>query len=120
MNFKLNSFQFIELVNFLYFLKFKLLDTNGDEKLDKDEFLSFTTGSLFDVKNNDELKRFFRAFDSQNTGFISEIELKLVMEVFGVPVTDEDIKEAIKMADTNGDGKINYDGSKEFFIQHFI
>ena len=47
--------------------------------------------------------------DDDNTGEISPQELRMVLESLGDTVTDKEIKEMIKAADTNGDGEIQFD-----------
>lgn len=87
-----------------------MYDINNDGKLDLNEFLNFINGNTLDLKNSDHLKRLFRVFDQQNSGFISESDLKKVLESIGKKFSDKEIQLAMKIADKNGDGKINYDG----------
>lgn len=65
----------------------------------------------------------FKAFDKNGDGFISKAELKSVMARFyivllhlihlsmGQKLSDKEVDEMIKVADANGDGRIEY---KEF------
>ena len=41
-------------------------------------------------------------------GYISATDLRKYMTTLGEKLTDEEVDEMIKDADTNGDGKINY------------
>ena len=52
----------------------------------------------------------FKVFDKDSSGFINASELKEVSSKLGRNMTDEDVKEMIKAADLDQDGKINYEG----------
>lgn len=54
-----------------------------------------------------ELRAAFAVFDSDNSGCIDAKELKSVMSSIGENLTDAEIDEMIKMADTDGDGNIS-------------
>lgn len=43
-------------------------------------------------------------------GFIDEKELKITMGKMGENLSDKEVKKMMKMADKNGDGKIDYEG----------
>lgn len=90
----------------------KLLDNDGDGKLDFNEFLEIVNGSVFDFTNEESIRRFFRVFDTDNTGLITKENLREVMEVINkkLEIDDNELENAIKEADTNGDGKVNYEG----------
>ena len=49
-------------------------------------------------------------FHGAGDGFISLRELKWVMTNMGERMSDEEVKVMLQQADTNGDGKIDYDG----------
>jgi len=53
----------------------------------------------------------FHLFDKNNDGLINESEMKDVMIALKEPCTEGIIKEMIKEADIDGDGKINYEGT---------
>jgi calmodulin len=53
----------------------------------------------------------FREFDKDGNGFISAAELRQVMTNLGEKLTDEEVDEIMKEADTDGDGQINYKGT---------
>lgn len=48
-------------------------------------------------------------------GLITPSELKLAMASLEEKLSDEDIMDMIKEADTNGDGLVNYEGSILFY-----
>ena len=58
----------------------------------------------------DELKEAFKVFDTDGTGFISAAQLREVMKNLGEDLTDEEIDDMIKSADTDGDGQMSFDG----------
>lgn len=43
-------------------------------------------------------------------GYIDAKELKRVMSSIGEPLSDDEINEMIRTADTDGDGKVSYEG----------
>ena len=51
----------------------------------------------------------FRVFDRNGDGYISKAEFKHCMMHFGEQFTDEEVEEMIAEADTNNDGKIDYE-----------
>ena len=56
----------------------------------------------------EELKAAFQAMDSNGDGFISKDELKSMLASLGEPVDEAVINEMIALADTNGDGKVDF------------
>ena len=60
--------------------------------------------------NHDGLKEAFNAFDKDNDGYINEEELRHVMTNLGENVTNEELADMMKHADTDDDKKINYEG----------
>lgn len=51
-----------------------------------------------------------RVFDKDGNGFISLDELKSAMEIIDETITEEQLTDIFKMADTDRDGKICYEG----------
>ena len=56
-----------------------------------------------------ELRDVFTVFDKDQSGTISADELKSVMKVIGEKLTEQEIEDAIRLADTTGDGEVDYD-----------
>jgi Ca2+-binding EF-hand superfamily protein len=59
----------------------------------------------------EEMLEAFQIFDQDGDGNISADELRQIMENLGERLTDEEVEDMVKEADTDGDGEINY---KEF------
>ncbi|MEB3273298.1 MAG: EF-hand domain-containing protein [Prochlorothrix sp.] len=57
------------------------------------------------------LEQVFAQIDKDGSGFLDESELKELMREADLEVSDEEIQEMMKMADVNGDGRIDL---KEF------
>lgn len=51
-----------------------------------------------------------RVFDKNNDGLISATELRHVMTNLGERLSDAEVDDMIKEADSDGDGMVNYDG----------
>jgi len=63
----------------------------------------------------EEMRQAFRVFDIDGNGVIDENELKITMFNLGENLSDCDVKQMIKLADRNGDGKIDYEGKTYLF-----
>ena len=63
------------------------------------------------VEELEEMRQAFRVFDIDGNGVIDENELKITMFNLGENLSDCDVKQMIKLADRNGDGKIDYEGT---------
>ena len=56
-----------------------------------------------------ELKKAFEVLDENKDGVISKDELSKLLGGLGEDVTDEVVTEMMNLADTDGDGKVNFD-----------
>lgn len=54
------------------------------------------------------LKEAFSLFDKDGDGRIEKIEFKRAMTELGEPLTDKEFEAMMRLADTNGDGVIDY------------
>jgi len=53
-----------------------------------------------------ELKRIFRAVDSNDNGCIAIDELGNLMSILGIKITEEELVSAMEILDVNGDGVV--------------
>jgi calmodulin len=71
------------------------------------EFIATMARKAKDVDTEQEIYEAFRVFDRDNNGFICAVELGQVMAAIGERLTDDEIREIIRQADTDGDGRIS-------------
>ena len=63
-----------------------------------------------------ELMDVFTVFDQDGSGTNSAEELRAAMKVIGEKLTEEEIEQAIKLADASGDGEVDYDEFIQFVL----
>ncbi len=56
-----------------------------------------------------ELRKAFDVMDANKDGVVTKDELKNLLKGLGEDVTDEVVDEMISIADTNHDGKVDFD-----------
>jgi Ca2+-binding EF-hand superfamily protein len=57
----------------------------------------------------EDIKKSFKVLDRSNQGYIMSIDLREFLTKLGDCLTDEEIDEMIKIADTEKNGQIHYD-----------
>ena len=65
--------------------------------------------SKLTTEQAEELKKAFAVMDTNGDGVVTKEELKNLLKGLGEEVNDEVVEEMIKIADENGDGKIQFD-----------
>lgn len=70
---------------------------------------------LRETNRERRLKRVFQEFDAEKKGFIEAQGIKRVLRRLHIDYTESDIDLMIKMADTKGDGRLDF----EEFLQIF-
>lgn len=70
---------------------------------------------LRETNRERRLKRVFQEFDAEKKGFIEAQGIKRVLRRLHIDYTESDIDLMIKMADTKGDGRVDF----EEFLQIF-
>merc|ERR1719272_1711764 len=81
------------------------LGTDGGQ-IDFDEFLDSITQKLGDKETRSGIQKIFDLFDDDKTGSISLKNLKRVSKELGETMSEEELREMIERADSNGDGAI--------------
>ncbi|PSC76513.1 calmodulin [Micractinium conductrix] len=84
------------------------VDADGNGTIDFPEFIQLMTRKMKDTDSEAELMEAFKVFDKDGNGFISAAELRHVMTNLGEKLTDEEVDEMIREADTDGDGQVDY------------
>ena len=92
-------------------IKYHVIFT-GNGTIDFPEFLTMMARKMKDTDSEEEIKEAFRVFDKDGNGYISAAELRHVMTNLGEKLTDEEVDEMIKEADIDGDGQVNYEGTR--------
>jgi len=102
------------------------VDVDGNGTIDFNEFLVMMSRSnccrrvvdmgLQKKIEEEELRQAFRVFDIDGNGLIDSNELKITMFNLGENLSDKDLKQMLKAADKNKDGKIDYE---EFIVMMY-
>ena len=83
-------------------------DINGDGTIDFDEFCEMMLKQSKDIDQTVEIREAFKIFDRDGNGYIDAKELKDVVPRMGECLTAEEADEFLQEADTNNDGKLDY------------
>ena len=84
------------------------VDSDGNGKIEFSEFITMMTQKIKTCSYHNEVLQVFKILDKDGSGSISEVELREVMASIGEDVTDEEIREMIHEADTDGSGQVNF------------
>ncbi|URE03052.1 hypothetical protein MUK42_20998 [Musa troglodytarum] len=104
----------------------KEVDINGNGTIEYAEFLNLMARKMKETDTEEELREAFKVFDKDQNGFISagevsvgysqtdawflnSMKLRNVMMNLGEKMTDEEVLQMIKEADTDGDGQVNFE-----------
>ncbi|XP_077987318.1 uncharacterized protein LOC144441926 [Glandiceps talaboti] len=85
------------------------VDTQGNGSIEFDEFLLLMAKKIKEQDDDDDLREAFSVFDKDGNGFISASELRHVMMNLGQSMSEDEVAEMIREADTDGDGQVNYE-----------
>ena len=88
----------------------QIADTDGDGEIDYKEFVDLIKGVMKNkgAQGDQDLRRAFTIFDQDGNGSISASELKIVLDRIGIKMTDYEIANTIREADTDGNGEVDY------------
>ncbi|CDJ56170.1 caltractin, putative [Eimeria maxima] len=85
------------------------LDKDGGGPVDFEEFLDAITAKLGDKESREGIQKIFNLFDDDKTGSITLKNLKRVSRELGESLTEEELREMLERADSNGDGEISFE-----------
>lgn len=92
------------------------MDADGDGAIDFAEFLTMMLRRMNEGDPEQELRDVFAVFDKDQSGTINAEELRSVMRIVGEKMTDAEIEDAIRLADTTGDGEVDYEEFVSFVM----
>ncbi|KAH8277061.1 calmodulin [Drosophila bipectinata] len=84
------------------------IDPEGLGELHLSDFLYVMSEKYANMTPEDEIIAAFRVFDMEGTGFIAESEFRHIMTNLGEKLTEDEIEEIIRDADSNIEGNIDY------------
>merc|ERR1719400_2813368 len=90
------------------------VDIERNGKVSFSEFVALMRETITDIHDEKRLKEAFTIFDSDGNGEIDIGELDKMMKKLGQELEIDQIKEMIKTADLDRDGKISWDEFKKF------
>ncbi|CAC5394555.1 unnamed protein product [Mytilus coruscus] len=84
------------------------IDENKNGYIGYDEFETMMT-QYYDVLDyqEQEIRKAFKRFDTDGTGFLDHTQLKRALKNIGDQLTEEECDEFFNLTDTNNDGKID-------------
>ena len=87
------------------------LDKDNSGGIDFEEFVRFLTAKVSDKTPNlrEEIERIFAFFDSNHSGKVSVVELKMVAQFLGEEMSEDELKEMFVKADIDDDGFVTFD-----------
>jgi len=84
------------------------MDDDGDKKLSWDEFSDVFLKKDPKTIQENELKEGFKKMDANGNGFLTKEEIRAHYNDLGISISDEAFDNTCASADTDGDGKINF------------
>ena len=98
-----------ELKNQTIFQMISNLEKDGIHQVDFDQFLNLMTARINEKESKEDIRKVFRLFDEENSGYITAYNLKKIAKDLGEQMEEVEIREMIERADTDGDGRITFD-----------
>ena len=81
-----------------------------NDTIEFEEFVRLMQITLDECEKDEELMNAFRLFDRDGDGFITTEELRLALRDHGDVISLQQTKELLRKADSDGDGRIDYEG----------
>merc|ERR1711909_17202 len=94
------------------------VDIDGNGTIEFEEFLSMMKQKAHEVDEEADLREAFKIFDRDKDGYISMKELKKVANMLGTMLTKEEVEEFMAEADSDGNGKLDYDEFCKMMLQN--
>ena len=94
------------------------VDADGSGDVDFAEFLAMMLRKIDESDVVAELRNVFSVFDKDDSGTIDLEELRTAMRAIGENLTDDDIETCMELADTSGDGEVDYDEFIELIMKN--
>lgn len=88
---------------------FSELERETTGPIDFDRFLDGITNKLGDRETREGIQKIFNLFDTERKGSISLKDLKRVSKELGETMSEDELREMLDRADSNGDGEISMD-----------
>ncbi|OXB71740.1 UNVERIFIED_CONTAM: hypothetical protein H355_007869 [Colinus virginianus] len=85
------------------------LNRDGGGPIDFEEFLDAITSKLGDKESREGIQKIFNLFDDDRTGTITLKNLKRVARELGETMSEDELREMLERADSNGDGEISFE-----------
>lgn len=89
---------------------FQLIDSvtsDEDYSIHMNAFIHLMAPRMIDVDSEDNLRHTFRLFDRDQDGYIGTQDMRGIMHVLGIVLTDDEINDICREVDVDGDGRIN-------------
>ncbi|CAN6298011.1 unnamed protein product [Urochloa humidicola] len=96
----------------------KAVDADGTGTIDFHKFLNLMAHKLYNTDSEEKLREAFDVIDKDQDGYISATELRQVMTNLGEKVTDQEVEEMMREADTDGDGRVSFEEFKRRMLDN--
>jgi len=84
-------------------------DTDGNGTIEFPEFVVMMAKQARESDAGDEIREAFTMFDKNGDGYISYYEFRDVVAALGGDLSDKQVEDMVREADTDGDGQISFD-----------
>ncbi|XP_017090962.2 uncharacterized protein [Drosophila bipectinata] len=90
---------------------FGLIDSvasDEDHNVHMMAFIHLMAPRIIETDSEDSLRRAFRLFDRDEDGYIGPQDMRSILQVLGIVLTDEEITDICREVDFDCDGRINF------------